>query len=122
MKKVVKAKKIPRDAATDALIARVRAALPKKNVVEKRMFGGVGFMLNGNMVAGASKRGLLLRVGKDRYGWALQQPQAREMEMRGKPVEGYVRVDASALDEATLAGWIREAVAFVATLPKKADA
>jgi hypothetical protein len=64
--------------------------------------------------------GLLLRVGKDRYGWALQQPHAREMEMRGKPVEGYVRIDIVDLDDEALNAWLKEAVTFVGTLPKKA--
>lgn len=85
------------------------------------MFGGIGFILNGNMIAGASKRGLLLRVGKERYRDALARNGARPMEMRGRPVEGYVRVDARSLSDTALRDWVTLARAFVATLPPKAN-
>jgi len=83
------------------------------------MFGGVGFMLDGNMVAGTFRDALLVRVGKDRNAQALTRPGARAMEMRGRPVEGYVMVDQSSLDDAALAGWLRLALAYVRTLPPK---
>jgi len=54
------------------------------------MFGGIGFMLNGNLLVGASKRGLLLRVGKDRQSQALAKPGTRQMEMRGRLMDGYI--------------------------------
>ena len=57
------------------------------------MFGGTGFMLDGKLAAAVSKRGLLLRVGKDRYREALAWPGARPMEMRGRTMEGYVYID-----------------------------
>ena len=59
------------------------------------MFGGTDFMLNGNLVDAVSKRGLLLRVGKDRYRDALAWPGARPMAMRGRTMEGYVYIDPS---------------------------
>ena len=60
--------------AGDDLVADVRAALAEAGTLrEVRMFGGIGFMLNGNMVAAVSRRGLLLRVGKERYAEALTQ-------------------------------------------------
>ena len=83
------------------------------------MFGGVGFMLNGNMVAAASKRGLLVRVGKDRHRDALTRPGTRPMEMRGRVMEGYVYVEPAILDDESLRDWIRLAAAFVETLPPK---
>jgi len=105
----------------DDLVAGVRAALAGAGAVrEVKMFGGTGFMLNGNMVAGASKRGLLLRVGKDRQGDALAQPGARPMVMRGRTMEGYVYVDPPALDEKALRTYLQLAVAFAQTLPPKA--
>ena len=71
-------------AFSEELARRVRQALARrKGVEEKRMFGGIGFMLNGNLVAAASRRGLLLRVGKDRQAEALAQSGARPMVMRG---------------------------------------
>jgi TfoX/Sxy family transcriptional regulator of competence genes len=83
------------------------------------MFGGIGFMLDGNMIAGCSKRGLLLRVGKERHAEALARPGARAMEMRGRPVEGYVVVDPATLDDAALEEWIGIALGFVRQLPPK---
>src|SRR6516164_754139 len=107
-------------ASDEDLAERVRAALAGIGAVrEVRMFGGLCFTLNGNMVAGASKRGLLLRVGKDRHGEALARPGARPMEMRGQPVEGYVYVDPPPLDPQALRDWLDLAVAFVDTLPPK---
>ena len=102
------------------LAARVRAALARAgDLREVKMFGGVGFMLNGSMVAAASKRGLLVRVGKDRHGDALTRPGTRPMEMRGRVMEGYVYVDPSTLDDESLGEWVRLAAAFVKTLPPK---
>jgi TfoX/Sxy family transcriptional regulator of competence genes len=90
------------------LAASVRAALAGTGVIrEVRMFGGIGFMLNGNLVAAASHRGLLLRVGKDRQAEALAQSGARPMVMRGRAMEGYVYVDPPALNKRsrTGSGW-----------------
>ena len=83
------------------------------------MFGGIGFMLNGNMVAAVSKRGLLLRVGKDRQSQALARPGARPMEMQGRRMEGYVYVDPQTLDDRALKAWLGEASSYVRTLPPK---
>ena len=110
-----------KDAKDDAgvLADRLRAYLPADGLSEQRMFGGIGFMLNGNMIAGASKRGLLLRVGKENHALALSRPGARPMEMRGRPVEGYIRLDPAGLDDAALRDWLQLALAFVRTLPSK---
>ena len=77
-------------------------------------------MLNRNLVAAVSKRGLLLRVGKDRYRDALTWPGARSMEMRARTMEGYVYIDPPVPPNDALKGWLDEAVAFVKTLPVKA--
>lgn len=102
------------------LAERIRAVLAGTGSVrEVRMFGGLCFMLNGNMVAGASKRGLLVRVGKDQHTRALARPDAKRMEMTGRPMEGYVFIDPPPRDEQTLREWLDLAVAFVNTLPAK---
>jgi TfoX/Sxy family transcriptional regulator of competence genes len=107
-------------AADQDLAAGVRAALVGAGAVrEVRMFGGIGFMLNGNMVAAASKRGLLVRVGKDRQQEALSKSGARPMVMRGRTMSGYIYVDPPALNADALRTWIRLAVGFVQTLPPK---
>lgn len=102
------------------LAERVGAALPSRGISRQPMFGGVCFMLNGNMLAGASKRGLLLRVGKEAYGPAMKRAGTRPMEMRGKPMAGYLYVDPARLSDAALRDWLQLAIDFVKTLPSKA--
>ena len=107
-------------AVDEALAQRIRAVLAGVGAIQEvKMFGGLCFMLNGNMVAGTSRRGLLVRVGKDRHADALARPDARPMEMRGRPMEGYVFVDPPPRDERALRMWLQLAVAFVNTLPPK---
>jgi TfoX/Sxy family transcriptional regulator of competence genes len=102
------------------LAARMRAVLAGAGAVrEVRMFGGLCFMLNGNMVAGTSKRGLLVRVGTDRQPDALTRPDAKPMEMAGRLMQGYILVDPTPQDERVLRDWLELAVAFVKTLPPK---
>jgi len=102
------------------LAARMRAVLAGAGAVrEVRMFGGLCFMLNGNMVAGTSKRGLLVRVGTDRQPDALRRPDAKPMEMAGRLMQGYILVDPTPQDERVLRDWLELAVAFVKTLPPK---
>jgi TfoX/Sxy family transcriptional regulator of competence genes len=103
------------------LIAGVRTGLANTGTIrEVKMFGGIGFMLNGNMVAAASKRGLMLRVGKEHYRDALTRPDTREVVMRGRPMEGYIRADPATLDTAKQRDLLGLAIAFVQTLPAKA--
>ena len=103
------------------LAERVRGALAGTGAIrEVRMFGGLCFMLNGNMVAGTSKRGLMVRVGKDQQPSALARPGAKRLEMTGRPMEGYIFVDPPPLDDRSLQNWLALAVAFVKTLPPKA--
>lgn len=109
-------------ASDEELAASVRGALRSAGAIrEIRMFGGIGFMLNGNLVAAASRRGLLLRVGKDRQAEALAQSGARPMVMRGRTMDGYVYVDPPALSKTTVQNGLRLAVAYVRTLPPKAN-
>jgi TfoX/Sxy family transcriptional regulator of competence genes len=107
--------------ALDGLVDLLRAALPAKNMSEKKMFGGTGFMLNGNMVAGTFRDGLLLRVGKERHEAALARPGAGPMLMRGRPIEGYVLVGSNHLDATAVREWAQLAVAFVRSLPPKSS-
>jgi TfoX/Sxy family transcriptional regulator of competence genes len=104
----------------DDIAGCVRAALSGAGAVrEVKMFGGIGFMLNGNFLAGASKRGLLVRIGKDGHQSALRRKGARPMEMRGRVMEGYVYVDPP-LTGAAVKEWTELALDFVRTLPPKA--
>jgi TfoX/Sxy family transcriptional regulator of competence genes len=102
------------------LVPRLRTLLTgASDISEMKMFGGIAFMLNGNMLASASKRGLMLRVGKDQAPHALARPGTRQIEMRGRPMEGYIRVDPAGLDDKNLREWLELATTFVKTLPAK---
>ncbi|HTT81012.1 MAG TPA: TfoX/Sxy family protein [Stellaceae bacterium] len=104
----------------EILAERMRWTLAGTGEVrEVRMFGGLCFMLNGNMVAGASKRGLLVRVGREQEASALTRPNTRPMEMAGCPMKGYVFVDPPPETDLELNEWLGFAVDFVKTLPPK---
>ena len=102
------------------LVPRLRTLLTgASDISEMKMFGRIAFMLNGNMMASSSKRGLMLRVGKDQAPHALTRPGTRQIEMRGRPMEGYIRVDPAGLDDNSLHEWLKLATSFVKTLPAK---
>jgi TfoX/Sxy family transcriptional regulator of competence genes len=105
----------------DEFAARVRDAVAGRGELsERKMFGGLCFMLNGNMFAGVQDRGLMLRVGSERYDALLARPGARQMDFTGRPMVGFLYVDRSACEgEADLTGWLNEALGFVETLPTK---
>jgi TfoX/Sxy family transcriptional regulator of competence genes len=106
--------------APDEIAPSVRVALASApSVHEVKMFGGIGFMLNGNMLVAVSKRGLLARVGKDAQAQALSRPGAQAMEMRGRVMPGYVFIEPDVLTDARIADWLELARSFVATLPPK---
>jgi hypothetical protein len=110
--------------AYDELTAeRMRSVLAgRRGVTETRLMGGVCFMLNGNMCCTVSARGgILVRVGPDGYERALAQPHAQPMKMRGRVMNGFVRVmpDGYRTDTA-LKAWVARGLDFVATLPAKA--
>ncbi|HEX2659556.1 MAG TPA: TfoX/Sxy family protein [Polyangia bacterium] len=106
----------------DNLADWVRAALKgERSLEEKRMFGGVGMMLNGNMVVAVrGKGGLLVRIDPDDADEVLQEPGAKIMKMRGKAMRGWITVDPSACsDRAVVRGWVKRGVAYAKSLPKK---
>lgn len=106
----------------EKLTGHVRAALSQaSDVREVKMFGGIGFMLQGNMVAAASDRGLLVRVGEAGEAAALSREGAEPMLMNGRRMKGYVRVQ-GALDARSVKALLKLACAFVKTLPPKQPA
>ena len=103
------------------MLTRLRTALADRPVTEQKMFGGPCFLLSGHMLVGTSKRGLLVRVGKEAHAAARIRPHARAMEMRGREMEGYIVVDpAGTASDEDLNGWLTLALDFVGTLPPKA--
>lgn len=105
----------------DELAERIRAEIgDDPNVGEIRMFGGICFTLNGNMMAGTMKDGtLLVRVGEAREAAALAQPGATPMNFTGRTMKGYIIVAADALDEDALREWLAMASAHVGPMPPK---
>jgi hypothetical protein len=92
----------------------------RPDVVEKKMFGGIAFMLNGNMCCGVIQDMLMARVGPAHYAGALQQPHARDMDFTGRPMKGFVFVEAAGIEtDMQLLEWVDRCQAFVATLPPK---
>jgi TfoX/Sxy family transcriptional regulator of competence genes len=103
----------------EKLAVRVRKALAVGNdVVEKKMFGGLCFMVDGAMCCGLTKSDFMVRVGPDQYEAALAEPHARPMDFTGRPLKGMVYVAPEGLrTEAALARWVRRGLAFVAAAP-----
>jgi TfoX/Sxy family transcriptional regulator of competence genes len=89
------------------------------NVRDKRMFGGIAFLIEGNMTVGVVGDDLLVRVGPDATGAALARPGSRPFDMTGRAMTGWVVVDGGTLDDEVLIGWITQAREYVATLPPK---
>ena len=108
-------------AFSESLATRIRDALARKtNIEEKKMFGGVGFLLNGNMLVGVWKDSIIVRLGHDRYDDALVEPHVREFDITGKPMKGWIMVESEGVkDDDQLHDWIGRATTFVKTLPKK---
>ena len=109
----------------EKLAVRVRASLAdESDITEKKMFGGLAFMLRGNMACGVTNNDLMLRVGVERHDIALALPHAREMDFTGKPMKGFIFVAADGCKTAkSLGKCLALARAFAQTLPdKKASA
>jgi TfoX/Sxy family transcriptional regulator of competence genes len=89
-------------------------------LVSKKMFGGVGYILHGNMACGVHKESLIIRVGPDNNDQALSQPHTRPFDITGRPMTGWVMVapEGCKSDEA-LEAWVRLGVDFALTLPGK---
>lgn len=103
------------------LAQRVREVLEEEpGFDEKKMFGGLCFMLFGNMVCGIIMEGLIVRVGVDKYEEMLKMPYTRQFDLTGKPLKGWVMVLTEALDDDDeLNDWLQRAVSFVRMLPQK---
>ena len=91
-------------------------------VTEQRMFGGLAFLVGGHMsVAASGQGGLMVRVDPDDADALLAKPHARPFEMRGRPMRGWLRVDADGTTpEDALRPWVDRGVAYARSLPPKA--
>ena len=101
---------------------RIREQLGgESGVTEKAMFGGLAFMLRGNMTVGISSSGeMMVRVGPDGTDEALARPHTRLFDMTGRPMKGWILVAPEGVKtKRQLAGWVRRGVEFARTLPPK---
>jgi TfoX/Sxy family transcriptional regulator of competence genes len=105
----------------DGLAQRIREVLDEQpRVSEKQMFGGLAFLIGGNMCAGVVADELMVRVGPDQYEEALARPHAREMDFTGRPMRGLVYVAAEGFEsDDDLHEWIARGVRFASSLPVK---
>jgi len=104
----------------EELADRVREALPGDGLHdERKMFGGLAFLLNGHMVCGVVNDTVMLRLGPDAADRALTRTHVREMDFTGRPMQGMVFVDPPRLQGGALQRWVEEATKFVRELPPK---
>ena len=105
----------------EGLAQRIREVLEdREDLSEKKMFGGLAFLLGGNMCVGVVKGELMLRVGPDRYEEALRQPHARKMDFTGRPMKGFVYVACDGFEsDADLRCWVARGVHIAGSLPRK---
>jgi TfoX/Sxy family transcriptional regulator of competence genes len=105
----------------EVLAKRIRMILRgKRNITEKEQFGGVGFLVRGNMACGVLKGSLLVRVGPDRHDEAMRRKGARPFVLTGRPSRGWVLVGPSGLKtESSLEKWVDMGLEFAKGLPPK---
>lgn len=108
-------------AYSEALADDIRARIGgRSGLVEKQMFGGIAFMIDGNMAVGVTGEELMVRVGKDAHDEAVALPGARIFDMSARPMKGWIVVASEGIaDEADLDAWIERGVRFAETLPPK---
>ena len=105
----------------DALVERVRSYLKTTpNQSEKNMFGGLAFLVSGNMCCGVVNNKLMARVGPDAYEDLLHETHANTMDFTGRPLRGIITVSSEGLSEdQALHDWIDHCAEFIDTLPPK---
>jgi TfoX/Sxy family transcriptional regulator of competence genes len=106
----------------ESLAERIRQRLARyNNVQEKKMFGGLGFLLNGNLLVGVRKDSLLVRLDPDESDQALDDPHISEFRITGRgTMKGWLVVDQKGIEsDEQLKGWLQRALKFVETLPAK---
>lgn len=107
-----------RDPGLEELLREMLGPLP--GLTEKAMFGGRAWLLDGHLLCGAGSKGMLVRLGKGNDGWALEQPDIKRMEMRGRLLEGWIRAGPDAFGDDELRQKLLDAaLSFVRGLPAK---
>ncbi len=103
------------------LAQRIRAVIgDTPGIVEKKMFGGVGYLFHGNMACGVNGEKLIVRLPEADYAEALNQPHVHVFDMTGRPMKGWITVDAPGVaNDQDLAAWVNRGLQFAQTLPPK---
>jgi TfoX/Sxy family transcriptional regulator of competence genes len=103
------------------LARRVSAVLVgTPNLAEKAMFGGIGYLVNGNMACGVYQDFLIVRVGPERYQSTLKKPGVKVLDITGRPMTGWVMVASDAIrTESGLESWVGKGLDYALTLPSK---
>ena len=104
----------------ERLASRIRVAVERRSgVTERKMFGGLAFMLDGHMFCGVVGEELMLRLGPEQADVALDRPHVRPMDFTGRPMAAMVFVAREGFRGPALSRWLDNAAAFVGTLPPK---
>ena len=108
-------------AVSKLLVERIRHVLSRRRgITEKKMFGGVCFLLNGNMLVAVWNDSLIARLGVEQAEIALTEPDVREMDLTGRPMKGWIIVEPDGIDsDQQLTRWIVLSMTLVRTLPAK---
>lgn len=102
------------------LAERIRAELEGIPFVEKKMFGGVGFLLHGNMAVGAYKEDMIVRVAPEKHSQLLKKAGAKLFDITGRPMKGWLAIEPNGYKTAKqLASWVKEGIEYTLTLPPK---
>lgn len=103
------------------LAERIRGLVEDRGkVFERRMFGGLAFLMRGHMTVGIVKDELMVRVGPEAYAQALSEPHARAMDITGRPMKGFVLVSPEGFESDTvLERWVERGFGYAASLPAK---
>jgi TfoX/Sxy family transcriptional regulator of competence genes len=102
------------------LAERIRSELEGMPCIEKKMFGGVGFLVNGNLACGVNKDDLIVRVDPEKHNALLKKPHVRPFDMTGRPMKGWLVVEATGVKtDRQLSAWVKQGIEFASTLPAK---
>lgn len=102
------------------LAERIRAELEGIPYVEKKMFGGIGFLIHGNMACGVHKEAMIVRIDPAKQEKLLKKPSAKVFDITGKPMKGWLMVEPDGCKtKKQLSAWVKEGIAFALTLPPK---
>ena len=105
----------------EKLAERIRTKLKgTRGLTEKKMFGGVGFLINGNMSCGVHKQAMIVRLSNEDSDAALKLPHVKLFDMTGRPMKGWIMVEQQGTSsDKAVQGWVEKGVAYASSLPPK---